>query len=76
MRTPAGLTPTPEAQVLAAVQGGVDRIPAMVDRLYVGLDPRLKPAAAQSVFSHLIKLVAEGRLRSEGPAQLSSRYLP
>ncbi len=65
-----------EAQVLGAVQAGVDRIPAIVDRLYVGLDPKLKPAAAQSVYSHLIKLVAEGRLRSEGPALLSSRYLP
>ena len=65
-----------EAGVLAAVQGGVDRIPAIVEKLYVGLDPKLKPAAAQSVYSHLIKLVAEGRVRSEGPALLSSRYLP
>ena len=65
-----------EAQVLAAVQGGTDRIPAMVEKLYVGLDPRLKPAAAQSVYSHLIKLVAEGRVRSDGPPQLASRYLP
>jgi hypothetical protein len=65
-----------EAQVLGAVQAGVDRIPAMVEKLYVGLDPRLKPAAAQSVYSHLIKLAAEGRVRSEGPALLSSRYLP
>jgi glyoxylase-like metal-dependent hydrolase (beta-lactamase superfamily II) len=65
-----------EAQVLAAVQAGVDSIPAIVEKLYVGLDPKLKPAAAQSVYSHLIKLVAESRVRSEGPALLSSRYLP
>ncbi len=65
-----------EAQVLAAVQGGIDRIPSIVERLYVGLDPRLKPAAAQSVYSHLIKLVGDGRVRSDGAPLLSSRYLP
>ncbi len=65
-----------EAQVLGAVRGGGDRIPAMVDKLYVGLDPKLKPAAAQSVYSHLLKLVAEGRVRSDADPQLSSRYLP
>ena len=63
-----------EAQVLAAVQAGVQTIPEMVERLYVGLDPRLKPAAAQSLLSHLIKLVAEGRVECDGPPQLSSRY--
>jgi glyoxylase-like metal-dependent hydrolase (beta-lactamase superfamily II) len=65
-----------EAQVLAAVRSGVDIIPAMVEKLYVGLDPRLKPAAAQSVYSHLIKLAAEGRVKTNGPPLLSSRYLP
>lgn len=65
-----------EAQVLGAVQAGVMHIPDIVEKLYVGLDPKLKPAAAQSVYSHLIKLTAEGRVRSEGPALLSSRYLP
>ena len=65
-----------EAQILAAVRDGVDRIPAMVEKLYVGLDPRLKPAAAQSVYSHLIKLAAEGRVRSDPAPQLGSAYRP
>ncbi len=65
-----------EAQILAAVRGGVDRIAAMVDKLYADLDPRLKPAAAQSVYSHLIKLTAEGQVRSDPAPQLSSVYRP
>jgi glyoxylase-like metal-dependent hydrolase (beta-lactamase superfamily II) len=65
-----------EAQVLAAVQAGVEAIPQIVERLYVGLDARLKPAAAQSVLSHLFKLVAEGRVRTDGPPQLGGRYRP
>lgn len=65
-----------EAQVLDAVRNGVDRIPAIVEKLYVGLDPRLKPAAAQSVYSHLIKLVAEGRIKSDPAPRLGGVYRP
>jgi hypothetical protein len=32
-----------EAQIIAAMKDGVMAIPAMVERIYVGLDPRLKP---------------------------------
>ena len=63
-----------EAQVLGAVQAGLVTIPQIVDRLYVGIDNRLKLAAAQSVLSHLIKLVREGRVACDGTPQLSSRY--
>ena len=63
-----------EAQVLEAVRAGVGTIPAIVERLYVGLDARLKPAAAQSVLSHLVKLAGEGRVRTDGAPQLSSKY--
>jgi glyoxylase-like metal-dependent hydrolase (beta-lactamase superfamily II) len=65
-----------EAQMLAAVRSGLGSIPDIVERLYVGLDPRLKPAAAQSVLSHLIKLTAEGRVRTEGAPTLAGRYAP
>jgi glyoxylase-like metal-dependent hydrolase (beta-lactamase superfamily II) len=54
-----------EDQIVAALRAG-DRLPdAIVDRLYEGLDPRLKRMALESVVAHLIKLREEGRTRSD-----------
>jgi glyoxylase-like metal-dependent hydrolase (beta-lactamase superfamily II) len=54
-----------EAQVLAALEAG-DRTPAeVVARVYADVDPVLHPAAELSVRAHLVKLVAEGRVRAE-----------
>ena len=55
-----------EAQILDCLARGVGRIENMVPEIYVGLDPRLIPAAGRSVFSHLIKLVDEGRATVDG----------
>jgi glyoxylase-like metal-dependent hydrolase (beta-lactamase superfamily II) len=55
-----------ENQVLAAVKGGLDTIPAMVARMYADVDKRLHPAAARSVEAHLIKLEREGRVVRDG----------
>jgi glyoxylase-like metal-dependent hydrolase (beta-lactamase superfamily II) len=63
-----------EAQILAAIEAGLSTIPEMVARLYVDVDPRLHPAAARSVLAHLIQLVDEGRVASEGAAGPASRY--
>jgi glyoxylase-like metal-dependent hydrolase (beta-lactamase superfamily II) len=49
-----------EAQVLAELGRGEERIPAMVERMYKDIDPRLHPAAGQSVLAHLIDLEARG----------------
>jgi hypothetical protein len=49
-------------------------IPEMVLALYTGLDPRLRGAAALSVFAHLQELVALGIARVEGAATLQSNY--
>jgi glyoxylase-like metal-dependent hydrolase (beta-lactamase superfamily II) len=49
-------------------------IPEMVLALYTGLDPRLRGAAALSVFAHLEELVALGIARVEGAATLQSNY--
>lgn len=65
-----------EAQVLEAVRAGSNSIGQIVELLYVGLDPRLKPAAAQSVLSHLIKLTAEGRVRTSGAPVLGGTFEP
>ncbi len=63
-----------EAQVLAQLAKGRGRIPEMVADIYAEVDPRLHPAAAHSVLAHLIKLVREGRVASEGPPGPAAAY--
>ena len=53
---------------------GDERIPRMVDHIYLGLDPRLKGAAARSVLAHLVELVETGAVDSDGPPMLETRY--
>jgi glyoxylase-like metal-dependent hydrolase (beta-lactamase superfamily II) len=51
-----------EAQILAALAGGGDTVARLVERLYPGIDPALRPAAAQQVAAHLHHLQARGRV--------------
>ena len=57
-----------EGQILRLLDRGVGELPAMVDTMYVGIDPRLRPAAERSVLAHLIDLERRGRVRQEGAA--------
>ena len=57
-----------EGQILRLLREGVGAIPAMVERMYVGLDPRLHGAAGRSVLAHLIDLRDRGIAREEGDA--------
>jgi glyoxylase-like metal-dependent hydrolase (beta-lactamase superfamily II) len=50
-----------EAMVVGALQSGLDRIGAIVERIYPGLDPRLVRPAGRTTWAHLRKLVDEGR---------------
>jgi glyoxylase-like metal-dependent hydrolase (beta-lactamase superfamily II) len=52
-----------ERQILAALSDGLDTIPAMVARIYAEVPAALHPMAAQSVQSHLKKLVKDRRVR-------------
>ena len=52
-----------EGQILDAIAAGLDTIAAMVARIYVDVAETLHPVAAQSVESHLRKLLKEGRVR-------------
>ncbi|MCG9915735.1 MAG: MBL fold metallo-hydrolase [Phenylobacterium sp.] len=63
-----------EAQVLAAVGEGFERIVDMVPTLYADVDPRLHPAAARSVLGHMIDLVRRGKVTTDGPPSIDSRY--
>ena len=65
-----------EAQILARLAAGDRTIPEMVAAMYADVDKRLHPAAAHSVFGHLIAMTAEGRVVADGPATPGARYSP
>ena len=54
-----------EGQILRLLGQQVGAIPDMVDRMYVGLDPRLTGAAGRSVLAHLIDLQNRGLVSEE-----------
>jgi len=49
-----------EAGVLECLRAGIGNVDAMVERLYVGLNPNLKRAAGRSVLAHLVDLIERG----------------
>ena len=55
-----------EGQILRLLGEEIHAIPAMVERMYVGVDPRLFPAAARSVLAHLIDLERRGLVQRRG----------
>jgi glyoxylase-like metal-dependent hydrolase (beta-lactamase superfamily II) len=63
-----------EAGILDCLRAGVGRIDAIVERLYVGLQPGLRRAAGRSVHAHLIDLLARGIVESDGPPTLDIQY--
>jgi glyoxylase-like metal-dependent hydrolase (beta-lactamase superfamily II) len=65
-----------EAQILATLAQGIERIPEMVRSIYAGYPESLYPAAAMSVASHLRKLEREGRVVREGDDLLGARWSP
>jgi glyoxylase-like metal-dependent hydrolase (beta-lactamase superfamily II) len=63
-----------EGAILARIAAGDDRIPAIVDRVYQGLDHVLVGAASLNTLAHLEDLVARGIVAADGEPSLSSRY--
>lgn len=63
-----------EAGIRARLAAGDQRISEIVAAVYQGLDPRLRGAAALSVFAHLEDLVSRGLATCDGPPLLDSRY--
>lgn len=57
-----------EGQILRLLDTGPQSIPAMVGRMYVGIDPRLFPAAERSVLAHLYDLRDRQMVTEEGEA--------
>ena len=56
-----------EDQILRCLARGIDRIPDMVAAMYADVDRRLHPAAAMSVFSHIVAMTEDRRILTDGP---------
>lgn len=63
-----------EGAILSRIEAGDTKIPDMVERIYENLDPRLKGAAALSVYAHLEDLVTRGVVRVEGPLSKDATF--
>lgn len=65
-----------EAAIRARLAGGETKIVQIVAAIYQGLDPRLRGAAALSVFAHLEDLVGRGLVVTDGAPRLDGAYRP
>lgn len=63
-----------EDQILAAIAAGLDRIPAMVARIYADVPVGLHKAAGRSVHAHLVKLATEGRVMADSDPAADALY--
>jgi glyoxylase-like metal-dependent hydrolase (beta-lactamase superfamily II) len=63
-----------EDAILRQLTAGEADIPSIVRGIYIGLDPRLVPAAGRSVLAHLEDLVARGLVATEGEPSIDARY--
>jgi glyoxylase-like metal-dependent hydrolase (beta-lactamase superfamily II) len=63
-----------EGAILEQLRGGAQVISALVERMYVGLAPNLKGAAALSVFAHLEDLVTRELAACDGQPTLDAIY--
>jgi glyoxylase-like metal-dependent hydrolase (beta-lactamase superfamily II) len=63
-----------EMSILEHLKSGPRTIPDLVERMYQGLQPGLKNAAALSVFAHLEDLVGQGRVSCEPSLSLTATY--
>jgi glyoxylase-like metal-dependent hydrolase (beta-lactamase superfamily II) len=63
-----------EAGILDCLDAGVGNIDAMVERLYVGLNPNLKRAAGRSVLAHLVDLLGRGEVYCDGEPTTASHF--
>ena len=63
-----------EAGIVECLRAGIGQVDAMVERLYLGLDPSLRRAAGRSVLAHLLDLIARGAVACDGPPSVELRF--
>ena len=60
--------------IVECLKSGVETVDAMVERLYVGLNPALRRAAGRSVLAHLIDLIGRDIVAADGPPTVAAHY--
>jgi glyoxylase-like metal-dependent hydrolase (beta-lactamase superfamily II) len=63
-----------EQAILDALASGVDDVGHIVKLNYAKVPEHLHPAAARTTLSHLVRLIEMGRVTSDGPPRLDSRF--
>src|SRR5947207_6176638 len=63
-----------EAGIIDCLKAGVETTDKIVERLYAGLNPALRGAAARSVLAHLIDLIARDIVTADGPATVAAHF--
>ncbi|WP_417692641.1 MBL fold metallo-hydrolase [Roseibium sp.] len=64
-----------EKAIAGCLSGNPLSIPQIVELVYQGLDPMLKPAAGLSVFAHLEDLTSQGIVKAVPSASLQAVYM-
>jgi len=63
-----------EVQIGEQLRAGRNQIKDMVPVMYADIDKRLYPAAARSVFAHMIHMLETGRVQCDGEPAINSVY--
>ncbi|MGE3783072.1 MAG: MBL fold metallo-hydrolase, partial [Alphaproteobacteria bacterium] len=63
-----------EKGIVECLEAGTGTVEAMVERLYVGLNPALRRAAGRSVLAHLIDLIGRDIVAADGTPNVEARY--
>src|SRR5438445_88872 len=63
-----------ETGILDCLKAGIETVDAMVERLYVGLNPALRRASWRSVLARPIDLVGRDIVAADGPATVEAHY--
>ena len=61
-------------QIRDCLKSGPMHIPEMVKKMYTDVPANLHPAAARSVFAHILHMVTTGEVGADGPANEKSLY--
>ena len=63
-----------EAQILECLKTGPMKIHTMVPIMYAAVSPMLYPAAARSVFAHVLHMLETQRIATDGEAAIDALY--
>ncbi|MDG1995593.1 MAG: MBL fold metallo-hydrolase [Emcibacteraceae bacterium] len=65
-----------EKEIIRAIENGARTIEEIVIKIYVSINKKLYPAAARTIYAHLIRLVNIGKITCDGTPLETSIYKP